>query len=162
MWATRNYGDIAPRNSPIQPLEDTNTTVSTNPFDEPTDSAAEALEFDVGESAGANLAESAATNPIANLAGFAIGQGIAHVPDIEMNQANAQLSNTYNPDQRVIQERSINSISNTQSAANTGAAIGSVIPVVGSAVGAAIGLGIGESGQTQGSDLSSPEETAQL
>lgn len=167
--ASRNYGNMQAfantartntnsfEESPIDPGD-----VAVDDMFAPVESASEVMTEEVAESATGELLSSTVSNPVANLAGIAIGQGIAHAQDINLSSANTQLNATYNSAQRSDQLKEINSIQNTASYAQTGAAIGSVIPVVGSSIGAAIGTAIGTSEQTQGSDLSSPEETAQL
>lgn len=144
--------------SSIVPLHETEPGSEYSPLEQ----GLEATDLPIVEQAGTSLAESLVTDPVANLAGFAAGQGISHLPDLQASNATQQAANTYNSAQRVDQDRAQTTISATQSDAQLGATIGSIVPVVGSAIGAGIGAAIGTTEQTQGSDLSSSEETAQL
>lgn len=111
--------------------------------------------------AAGNLLGDVVSDPILNIAGQAVGVGLSHIDDAKLSAANLQLSNTFNSDQRVIQQRSINSIQDQSNSMQLGATFGSAIPIIGSAIGTGIGYAV-NSDTLPGSDLSSPEETAQL
>lgn len=150
----------------VGPVEHVNDPYSDFPNlmdNVPTEPGVDALTMDAANTAFgvADLAEMA-SNPVGVIGGLAVGQGVSALTSIGSSNAQTQLNSTYNPAQRVLQEKSLTGAQTTTNYSQLGATIGSIVPVVGSAIGAGIGAAIGASEQPAGSDLSSPEETAQL
>lgn len=150
----------------VGPIEHTNDMYAEFPnmmTNAPSETGAEAMTMDAANATFgvADIAE-AASNPVGVLGGLAVGQGVSALTTIGSSNAQTQLNSTYNPAQRVSQEKSLTGAQTTTNYSQIGATIGSIVPVVGSAIGAGIGAAIGASEQPSGSDLSSAEETAQL